>query len=155
MANGQTGGTPELLSQTTMVTMYSPEPLLDQRHRVNKNFYRVSLLDKIRFFTKKSLTGGSQIVFGPPNFQEGYKIKVFIYATRGATHHILAFGDGKEYSDSDGRGPGLASMVCQTAWADGNLPELARQLDKMVEHPDQSQPNPGLRPPESPCTILV
>ena len=38
------------------------------------------------------------------------------------------------------------------AWADGNLAEAAVQLDKMMEHPNQSQPNPGLRADESPCS---
>ena len=31
-----------------------------------------------------------------------------------------------------------------SAWADGNLAEAAGQLGKMVEHRNQSQPNPGL-----------
>ena len=31
-----------------------------------------------------------------------------------------------------------------SAWADGNLAEGAGQLCKMVEHRNQSQPNPGL-----------
>ena len=39
-------------------------------------------------------------------------------------------------------------------WADGNWAEVAVQLGKMVEHPNQSQPNPGLRADESPCTIV-
>ena len=39
-----------------------------------------------------------------------------------------------------------------SAWADGNLAELAGQQGKMVEHPNQSQPNPGPRPPNSPCS---
>ena len=38
-----------------------------------------------------------------------------------------------------------------SAWADWNLAEVAVQLGKMVEHPNQSQPNPGLRADESPC----
>ena len=38
-----------------------------------------------------------------------------------------------------------------SAWADWNLAEAAVQLGKMVEHPNQSQPNPGLRADESPC----
>ena len=37
-------------------------------------------------------------------------------------------------------------------WADGNLAELAGQQGKMVEHPNQSRPNPGPRPPNSPCS---
>ena len=39
------------------------------------------------------------------------------------------------------------------AWADWNLAEVAGQLGKMVEHPNQSQPNPGLRADESPCIL--
>ena len=39
--------------------------------------------------------------------------------------------------------------------ADGNLTEVAVQLGKMVEHPDQSQPNPGLRADESPCIVHI
>ena len=38
------------------------------------------------------------------------------------------------------------------SWADWNLAEVAVQLGKMVEHSNQSQPNPGLRADESPCT---
>ena len=33
----------------------------------------------------------------------------------------------------------------------GNLAELAGQLGNTLEHPNQSQPNPGLSPPDSPC----
>ena len=35
------------------------------------------------------------------------------------------------------------------------LAESGGQLGEMVEHPAQSQPNPGLRPPESPCISNV
>ena len=38
-----------------------------------------------------------------------------------------------------------------SALADGNLAELARQLGMMVEHPNQRQPNQGLRPDGTPC----
>ena len=38
-----------------------------------------------------------------------------------------------------------------SAWANGNLAEAAVQLGKKVEHPNHSQPNPGLRADESPC----
>ena len=38
-------------------------------------------------------------------------------------------------------------------FADGSLAELAEQLGKILEHPNQIQPNPGARPPESPCSI--
>ena len=40
-----------------------------------------------------------------------------------------------------------------SVWADWNLAAVAVQLGKMVEHPNQSQPNPGLRADESPCSI--
>ena len=56
----------------------------------NKNFYPLSLL-VIDFFPPKSLTGGWEIIFDQPNFQEGYKIEVFIFATGGSTYHILVF----------------------------------------------------------------
>ena len=36
------------------------------------------------------------------------------------------------------------SVLCCLPWADGNLAEAARQLGKMVDQPNQSQPNPGL-----------
>ena len=42
-----------------------------------------------------------------------------------------------------------------SAWADWNLAEVAVQLGKMVEHPSQSQPNPGLMADESPCIHVV
>ena len=32
-------------------------------------------------------------------------------------------------------------VVAISAWKGGNLAELAEQLDTMVEHPNQSQPN--------------
>ena len=38
-------------------------------------------------------------------------------------------------------------------WADENLAEAARQLGKMVEQPNQSQPNPGLRADGTPCKM--
>ena len=38
-----------------------------------------------------------------------------------------------------------------SAWVDGNLVEVARQRGKMVEHPNQSQPNQGLRADGTPC----
>ena len=38
--------------------------------------------------------------------------------------------------------------------ADWNLAEVVVQLGKKVEHPNQSQPNPGLRADESPCTQI-
>ena len=46
----------------------------------------------------------------------------------------------------------LILVILLSAWAEGNLAEAALQLGKMVEHPNQSQPNPGLRADESPCT---
>ena len=42
-----------------------------------------------------------------------------------------------------------------SSWADGNLAEVAVQLNKMVEFPRQSLPNPGHRADESPCTTSV
>ena len=47
---------------------------------------------KLIFFSQKSLNGEWEIIFDPPNFQEGYKIEVFIFAAGGSTYHILAFG---------------------------------------------------------------
>ena len=44
--------------------------------------------------------------------------------------------------------------LSNSAWAVGNLAEAARQLDNMVEHPNQSRPNPGARPDETPCMLL-
>ena len=38
-----------------------------------------------------------------------------------------------------------------SAWADRNWAEAAGQMGKKVKHPNQSQPNPGPRPDESPC----
>ena len=40
-----------------------------------------------------------------------------------------------------------------SAWADGKLAEAAGQLGKMVEHPNQSQPNPGSPGDVSPCIV--
>ena len=39
-----------------------------------------------------------------------------------------------------------------SAGANGDLAELAGQLGKMVEQPNQSQPTPGLRADGTPCT---
>ena len=41
-----------------------------------------------------------------------------------------------------------------SAWADWNFAEVAVQLGKMLEHPNQSQPNPGLRAHESHGDIM-
>ena len=41
-----------------------------------------------------------------------------------------------------------------SAWADGNLAEAAGQLGQMVEHRNQSQPNPGLREHATPLIIV-
>ena len=46
---------------------------------------------------------------------------------------------------------GLVGFDFSSAWANGNLAEAAVQLGKKVEHPNHSQPNPGLRADESPC----
>ena len=45
------------------------------------------------------------------------------------------------------RGLGLVDLTCLSnyAWADGNVAEAAGQLGKMLDHPKQSQPNPGPR----------
>ena len=57
------------------------------------------------------------------------------------------------------RAPGLGWLgflvsycLRDSAWANGNLAEVAMQLGKMVEHPNKSQPNPGLRAHGTPCT---
>ena len=42
-----------------------------------------------------------------------------------------------------------------SAGANGDLAELAGQLGKMMEHLNQSEPNPGPRPPVSPCIIVA
>ena len=42
-----------------------------------------------------------------------------------------------------------------SAWAVGNLAEVAGQLGNMVEHPNQSQPNPGSRPVGTPCIYIL
>ena len=55
-------------------------------------FYLVFLLEIDFFLAQKSLTGGWEITFDQPNFQEGYKIEVFIFATGGSSYHILVFG---------------------------------------------------------------
>ena len=55
-----------------------------------KYFYLVSPPGNWFFFPWKSLTGGWEIIFDQPNFQEGYKIEAFIFATGGSTCHILA-----------------------------------------------------------------
>ena len=39
--------------------------------------------------------------------------------------------------------------------AKGNLAEADGQLDNMVEHPNPSQPNPGLSANESPCMYII
>ena len=41
-----------------------------------------------------------------------------------------------------------------SAWADGNLAEAAEQLVKMVEHRNQSQPNPGPQGHGTPCILF-
>ena len=40
-----------------------------------------------------------------------------------------------------------------SAWEDCNLAELAGQLGNMVEHPNQSQANPGLRGDGTLCRL--
>ena len=43
-----------------------------------------------------------------------------------------------------------------SAWADGNQwVESTKQLHNTVEHPNPSQPNPGLRADETLCTVKV
>ena len=39
-----------------------------------------------------------------------------------------------------------------SAWADGNLADAAGQLGQMVEHRNQSQPNPGIQAHGRPCS---
>ena len=41
-----------------------------------------------------------------------------------------------------------------SAWAGGSLAEVTWQVDKMVEHPNQSQTNPGPRADGTPCTCF-
>ena len=48
----------------------------------------------------------------------------------------------------------FADLTPNSAWANGSLAEVAGQLGKMVEHPDQDQPNPGPRANGTPCTVL-
>ena len=45
---------------------------------------------------------------------------------------------------------------CQSnsARADGNLAEAAGQLGKMMEHSNQSQPNPGAQADGTPCICV-
>ena len=47
------------------------------------------------------------------------------------------------------------NFECSTAWADGNLAEVAGQPGKMVEHPNQSQPNPGPQADGTPCIQCI
>ena len=54
------------------------------------------------------------------------------------------------------RGPGLTLILMfhclpDSAWSNGNMAVAARQLDMMVEHVNQSQPNPGPRADGTPC----
>ena len=49
----------------------------------------------------------------------------------------------------------MLHYLLNSALAVGNLAEVARQVGNMVEHPNQSQPNPCPRPPVSPCTRIV
>ena len=41
-----------------------------------------------------------------------------------------------------------------STWADRNLAEVGRRLGKMMEHSNQSQPNPGARADGTHCTSL-
>ena len=45
----------------------------------------------------------------------------------------------------------MFNCLPNSAWADWNSAEVAVQPGKLVEHPNQSQLNPGLRADESPC----
>ena len=53
-------------------------------------------------------------------------------------------------------------VVANLGWVDLNLdvvcPTLLQPMGvwqrMMMEHPNQSQPNPGSRPPASPCTVV-
>ena len=42
-----------------------------------------------------------------------------------------------------------------SASADGNFAEAAGQMGKVLEHPNQSQPNPGPLPDESHCSNMI
>ena len=41
--------------------------------------------------------------------------------------------------------------LVNSSWADGKLAEAVWQMEKKVEHPNESVPNPGPWPDESPC----
>ena len=92
----------------TLGLAYSPKPLLDQRHLWRK-WILLSCIPswKLIFFARKSLTGRWEIIFDQPNFQEGYKIEVFIFATGGSTCHILAFWR-----------KGIAELCIYKRWSD-------------------------------------
>ena len=73
-------------------------------------------------------------------------------------YQFLSFLQG----DSSALRPGLGWLefwvfhpLPNSASADWDLAEVAVQLGKMVEHPNQSQPNPGLRAEESPCRPVI
>ena len=46
-------------------------------------------------------------------------------------------------------------LLPDCARAKGSLVDPAGQLSKMKEYLNQSQPNPGPRPPVSPCTLVA
>ena len=49
----------------------------------------------------------------------------------------------------------MFNCLPDSAWADGNLAEAAGQLGKMVEHPNQVQPNSGPQADGTPYTIFT
>ena len=83
--------------ETWQARNYFPIPLTHFWIRAtcgeNKYLYLVSCIPPGNrfFFAQKSLTGRWEVIFDQPNFQEGYKIEVFIFTTGGSTCHILAF----------------------------------------------------------------
>ena len=46
-------------------------------------------------------------------------------------------------------------LLPDSARTNGSLADLAGLLSKMKEHLNQSQPNPGPRPPVSPCSLVA
>ena len=46
-------------------------------------------------------------------------------------------------------------LTARFSFDDWNLEEMAEQLGKMVEHPNQSQPNHGARADGGPCTNQI
>ena len=51
--------------------------------------------------------------------------------------------------------PATKNSLPNSVWANGIWAEVARQRGKMVEHPNKSQPNPGLQPCRTPRTVVM